>query len=245
MSADTVSMREPSRFQYNLRPWGDLIYGSKEELQALGLGQGMAFPGELGGPRRKLKITDPRGFPCKIERAEYYGDGQYSAVIDLPGRERNFYLQAPHEVAPGVIKHVRCRWFDEYNGSGNDLIASGLVSPGTLPGDPGMRKTATTILPDGSIGRGAYGESQPGGRYIKLTGKHRFKVCIFVSEEESNRRDEAERAAEAEYLRRMAAMPRPKPLVAAPREAAAQAQRAQLRLVWSRPAPGFTIQGMP
>lgn len=46
--------------------WGDLIEGTKEQLQALELGIGLAFPGEVGGPQIELKVRDSRGYPVRV-----------------------------------------------------------------------------------------------------------------------------------------------------------------------------------
>lgn len=38
-------------FEYKELSWGDLIYASKDALQAMGVGVGLAFPGEASGPK--------------------------------------------------------------------------------------------------------------------------------------------------------------------------------------------------
>lgn len=238
-----TSKIEPSRFQYHLQLWGDLIYGSKDELQALGLAQGMAFPGEPGGPRRELKVIDPRGFPCRIKQAEHHGTGQFLASIPFPGRE---YQDRPVEdFAPGVT--VERLWYaDCYRGASDALIKAGLVRADQFPGAPGRGKTVAKFLADGTPAPlGCCGLTLgPGGMVISRKTTRLFEVCVRIDIDEENRRHEADLRERAKYERRMAAMPRPRPLVAAPREAAAQARRAQLRLVWSRPAPGFAIRNI-
>lgn len=47
---------------------GDVIVGTKEQLQAFGLGIGRAYPGEPGGPARGrvLRLRDPRGRDARV-----------------------------------------------------------------------------------------------------------------------------------------------------------------------------------
>lgn len=63
-------MAEPNttlpQLEYHELPWGDLIYGTKHQLQALGLGVDRYFPGEPGGPVRQMTVVDPRGFRTTI-----------------------------------------------------------------------------------------------------------------------------------------------------------------------------------
>lgn len=113
-----------------------------------------------------------------------------------------------------------------------------------FPGAPGRGKNVAKFMADGTpapqmASRDASGS---GGMTIRRKTTRIFDVYVNVDINEINRRIEAGRMAQADYERRMAAMPRPGPLVAASREAAAQARRAQLLLVWSKPAPSFAIR---
>lgn len=45
--------RAGTELEYNLQPWGYIIYGTKEQLQSIGLGVGIPFPGEADEPRKK------------------------------------------------------------------------------------------------------------------------------------------------------------------------------------------------
>jgi len=78
----TATTPEESRaereLEYNLQPWGDMIHGTKEQLQSIGLGAGIPFPGEAGETRKKIKVVDPRGFTAMIDRATYRDDGIFS-----------------------------------------------------------------------------------------------------------------------------------------------------------------------
>ncbi|MCX7173156.1 MAG: hypothetical protein NT159_04355, partial [Proteobacteria bacterium] len=87
MAECNSTMREPRPFLYEMLDWGDLIYGTKDELQALGIATDVAFPGEIGGPKRILEVIDPRGFHCKIKR--WRGSDTFGASIVFPGRELN------------------------------------------------------------------------------------------------------------------------------------------------------------
>jgi len=242
MTISQSNRDEQLRLEYTLLPWGDLIYGTKDELQALGLGQGMAFPGEPGGPRRRLAVTDSRGFPCKIARADHCGVGRFSALILIPGRERPEPVL--EDYAPGVTLE-RMVWGDLYCGTPSALIKAGLVSATQFPGAPGMGKTVTKFLSDGTVAPAGCRlfTLGPGGVSIRRASTRLFSVRVLVDKDEENRRHQEGLAENEDYERRMSALPRPRPLVAADREVAAKTRRAQLRLVWSRPAPAFSIGG--
>lgn len=111
MEAECNDTGRVNPFEYKQLIWGDLIYGSKDELQAIGLGIGMAFPGEPGGPKRLLNVRDPRGFSTKIDRDL---DGiRYCASIPFPGR--NHPDKPWVEVAPSLKKREGS-WCDEFIG---------------------------------------------------------------------------------------------------------------------------------
>jgi hypothetical protein len=56
--------------EYHDGDGGDVIIGSKEQIQAFGLGIGRAFPGEPGGPARgrALRLRDPLGREAHVRR---------------------------------------------------------------------------------------------------------------------------------------------------------------------------------
>jgi hypothetical protein len=239
--------QESSDFKYSLPPWGDLILGSKAELQALGIGVGMAFPGEPDGPKRRLYCLDPRGFRARVERWRF-GEDHFSCAIPFPDRDSSPPRPDPAEVAPGVLCSSTCHWFDEYVGTAEALVAAGLVQPNHFPGLPGMRKVCVTVLPDGTPLGGAPTANQPeaagapGARTITKAGRKAYRVRVRVPDDVRAARYDENRRLDAEHNAWLLSLPRPRPLVAPDREVAAREQRQQLRLVWSRPAPTFSLR---
>jgi hypothetical protein len=201
-------------FEYNELPWGDLIYGTKELLQKIGIGAGMAFPGEDAGPKKKFTTTDPRGFSCTVSDAGYRGRGIFSARIEFPGRERVFGVSDWNYFAPGVQRKAFF-WTDDFVGSADDLVSAGLVPAGYFPGLPGMRKSVVTILPNGCLPQGAptaslsCNERGPGTKSIKRVSTKKFCVEITIPLELADQRREAAAHADAEWESRMRALPRP------------------------------------
>ncbi|MCK9382134.1 MAG: hypothetical protein M0P95_13870 [Sulfuritalea sp.] len=202
-------------FRYEQKLWGDLIHGTKEQLQRIGLAVGMAFPGDPDGPKKTLKTTDQRGLAVRIEKGSYYGEGIYSASVSFPGRN---YPSTERwiDYAPGVRKNIGY-WCDEYVGTAVALNNAGLVRLEQLPGQPGMRKTNVTIFPDGTIPTGAsasFSEAkQPGAKSIKRASKNTYMVSAFVSDDEHQRRDCERQRKDSEWEDRMRAMSRPAPLI--------------------------------
>lgn len=122
-----------------IQQWGDMIYGTKEQLQSIGLGAGISFPGEAGETRKKIKVVDPRGFTATIDRAIYKADGVFCACIRFPGRDRPSWEAEWKPFYFGVNKReFVCG--DEFIGTGEALAAAGLVRMDQLLGQPGMRK---------------------------------------------------------------------------------------------------------
>lgn len=232
MAANISTVQEWEGFTYSHCFWGEGIYGSKEQLQALGIAEGMAFPGEPGGPKRTMSVLDPRGLKCRIEKQRIETD-RYYAAIEFPGRNRPA-LPPPEAFAPGVFREAGIFPTDGYKGTGTALVAAGLIAAEHLPGQPGMNKISVTILADGRTPR-ISGRLCPGDRFITRLSGEKFELRICVTEEEQNRRAAVLDRIEDEFLRRMRALPRPAPLVAKRREAEAQQRRAAMRLVWSRP----------
>lgn len=207
--------------RYTEQEWGDSIVGTKAELQAFGLGVGLSFPGEAGGPRHELRVRDARGFAVSISR-QWTGSEEYGARIKFPhwpGRPSAQWAPA----FPGVKRRER-RWGDEYLGSGDDLAAAGLVLVGQLPGQPGRRKVRVTIYADGTF----YGELRPnsnsgrdacaaGARQIVRVSASTYRVEVRVLVEEEERRRAAEEIAESAWRHQVRTLPRPARLQPLPR----------------------------
>lgn len=209
------SRAEPE-LEYNLQPWGDLIYGTKEQLQSIGLGAGIPFPGDAGETRKKIKVVDPRGFTATVDRVSYKADGGFCACIKFPGRARPGSETEWKPFYFGVNKREFVGG-DEFIGTGEALSAAGLIQTNQLPGQPGMRKVAVTIHPDGTVASGnptANDEEArlEGAKRITKNGKTRYLVTVNISHEEEERRRCAHRQEGDEWEKRMAALPRPEPL---------------------------------
>ncbi|MBT9567814.1 MAG: hypothetical protein IV085_05895 [Thiobacillus sp.] len=211
----TNNLNDAPVLEYNQHAWGDLIYGTKEQLQRIGIAAGMAFPGEPNGPKRVLRVTDPRGLTAKVEASTWRGEGIFNASISFPGRDRPEHGHVT-DFAPGVSREESL-WGDVFTGTAESLSAAGLVRRDQLPGQPGMRKTTVTILADGSLPQGAPTANcpeahEPGARRISRKSKTLYEVCVRVSDEEEERRREENSRADREWEARMMSLPRPAPL---------------------------------
>lgn len=214
MAESDPSISTPS-LEYRQQLWGDLIVGTKQELQSIGIGAGLAFPGEPDGPKRWMRVRDPRGFLTKIQR-EGYGD-RYIAQIPFPGREERIYLEGWIDYAPGVLKCSTHYWGDSYIGSAEALVAARLVESSQLPGQPGMGKHTVTISAEGSVcGRVHNVTAHAGMKTVQKRGM-KFVVDVVVDREEQTRRSEVIRHERCEYEQRMKSLPRPAPLIDLPR----------------------------
>jgi hypothetical protein len=200
-------------------PWGDLINGTKDQIQRLGIAIDMAFPEEPGGPKVRLTVPEPRGFQATITPA---CDQRYYVNITFPGREQS--RKKPIDFAPGVKSAPDTSWYDEYKGTAESLAAAGLVSMTHLPGAPGMRKVKVTILPDGTIPSGPLTGAlsgkgrEPGAVTIERISRISYRVCVWLPKAEQDRRNEACKREREEYEARMKALPRPAPLKLAARQ---------------------------
>jgi hypothetical protein len=223
--------------------WGDLIEGTKEQLQHLGIGVGLSFPGEVGGARRELNVRDPRGYPVRIQKVHHLED-RFTAYLSFPNwpeRPSPEPQYLPH--APGVKKY-EYTWFDEYVGSADALAAAGLVRVDQLPGKPGMRKVRVTIFPDGTLPTGAptanhRAAREPGARCIERASASTYRVQVSVTKEERERRQALNKVAEDAWLRRIRALPRPARL-----QPMAQARWTSLEAARASAARDIGFQGM-
>jgi len=242
MEAENNGTARANRIRYTECDWGDLIEGTKEQLQALGLGIGLAFPGEVGGPRIELKVRDPRGYPVRISN-RYHNDERYTAYLTFPNwpARPSGYQWAP--TANG-LKRREYTWFDEYIGTAEALASAGLVRIDQLPGQPGMRKVRVTILPDGSLPSGGPTANNrqarlPGARWIERASASSYRVNIVVTEDEKARRRKADEVAEGAWLRQVRALPRPARL-----QPMAQSKWADLQAARTSAARDIGFQGM-
>lgn len=235
------SQRTQPSLQYFQCEWGDRVEGSKAQLQALGIGVGMPFPGEPGAPKRELRTQDPRGFGVRIT-TQYCGVGIFSARIDFPGwPERPDIWKTTHHVFPG-IQTRKYTWFDEHLGSADQLAAAGLVSLEHLPGSVGMRKTRVSVRADGTPLLGPPTANhrdwrQPGARWIERASTFKYRVYVVVPEVEEARRRAADSAAERQWAQTVWTLPRPARLdmLSACHRPAEPVRRGHLTLVWSAP----------
>jgi hypothetical protein len=218
LAARAAARRAQEGLENNSKPmeyrdcwWGELITGKKEEMQAMGIGAGLAFPGEAGGPKRKLVTLDPRGLKTEISTS---WDGRYSAHIRFPDRDKSDMMDERKPFAAGVLK-CEGPHSDSYYGSARALVSAGLVELRHLPGQPGcMRKVSSTVFPDGSMPHGpctaTYSQGRlPGAKHIMRVSKLNYEVRVVLPVEVENARQEAAKLQRAEFDRRMEALPRP------------------------------------
>lgn len=202
-----------SRMTYTQCDWGDSIHGTKEQLQSLGLGVGVAFPGEPGGPKRVLNVVDPAG--CQVKIALSYGTFWASRTFhDWP---KNPARTPPRSLyARGVDLVAEC-YTDEYEGTAEALVAAGLVREDQLPGRPGMRKMRVTIYADGSVADGPPTANhscvqESCARTIERSTKTKFKVVVRIAKDEHERRQTVFDIAESEWRQHLRKLRRPPPL---------------------------------
>lgn len=236
-------------YEYREYPWGDVINGSKEVLQRMGIGVGIGFPGDPGSNKRKLTTTDPRGFPCVITVNYGWEKFQFCVMIKHPGRDYHDPEDCWKEAFPGVQSQSWVR-YNAYKGTADALTSAGIVPAGMFPGMPGMRSTRVTILADGTLPtspkNSAATRSTAGVMTIEKSGKCTYQVLVNIANELEEMRWGAGRAHRIAWESRMEAMPRaPRIDINIRNEINAQAKqkRAALRVVWSRPkfVPQFNI----
>ena len=236
-------------YEYREYLWGDVIDGSKEVLQRMGIGTGIGFPGEHGHNKRKVSTTDPRGFPCVITVCYSWSKFPFSVHISHPGRHYPDPDDDWKEVFPGV-QCQSCTMVNIYKGTADALTLAGIVPAGMFPGMPGMRSGRVTILADGTLPtshkNSVASRCTEGVMTIEKSGKCSYQVVVKIANELEEKRYKVGRAHRMAWEARMAAMPR------APRidlnirnkiNEQANKKRAELRVVWSRPkfVPKFNL----
>lgn len=200
--------------EYVHRPWGELIYGTQQQLKALGLGIGMSFP---IADKKNILCEDFRGFRTKICLSEFMGKGVYCASISFPGREKTHeYFWEPF--AQGV-ELQRGGYLDEYKGDAISLIAAGLVDSDCFPGEPGMGKIQVTLDAEGNICRfnGRKLKDAIGRITIKKISRKSFIVSVVIPESISKIRRSEYMRKDEEWESRMRLLPRPRSLIAIPK----------------------------
>lgn len=139
-------------FRQSFDGWAEEWKGTKTQLQAAGLGVGIAFPGEPGSTTA-LKCKCPLGFDFVIESCTYNrlekAAGIFTAYSRYVPRER--YRARFGRYVAGVAKQ---EWDGENYGAGRDcykgtaeaLVAAGLVpNVGLFPGQAGGNKMRATF----------------------------------------------------------------------------------------------------
>ncbi|UCV22045.1 hypothetical protein [Ferribacterium limneticum] len=245
MASSNSTANPDEFFEYNELVWGDLIHGTKHLLQKIGIGIGMAFPGEEGGPKRTLNVIDPRGFRCRIRKSWHSGPDIFCASIQFPGREKSFGVGDWEYFSPG-IQRKEMFWTDDFMGTAEALVAAGLVPAGYFPGFPGMRKTRVTILPNGSLPQGSEKNHGAGTKLIERCAGKKYRLSVTIPDELGEQRLALSWRADEVWEAKMKSLPRP-PRIDGPlrlaRSQAADVRRSALRLIWSRPkfVPQFNI----
>ena len=191
--------------KHEFTSWCELWEGTKAQLQAAGIGAGLAFPGEPGAPKKKVATVDAAGFEIDI----IPGDWKSAATNLHPGYRymaRSSYIAEPKEqlelllpFAPGVLKRssIYAR-SDTYVGCAKALAATGIIRPDQFPGQPGRGKMRCSFHADGTPANCGSGNARtrPGYFSVQCMGKGRYRMEIEVAEAERNRR-----AAASETLR--------------------------------------------
>jgi hypothetical protein len=199
---------------YNQYPWGDLITGTKQQLQALGLAVGRAFPGELGGggPLSKLKTQDRYGCTVVINKAVHSGCELYDARRTFPAWPENPTLRTVTETIGRGVQRRRAPWWDDYVGTPSDLIALGLISPEHVSKRSELAKKTLTVYADGSIETNRVPSKyklKGGARKIRETTGGKLVVQIYIPDEEGRARFKADCEARDQWERMVRTLPRP------------------------------------
>lgn len=197
--ATTNSTQSPRHSEYE---WGELWEGTKTQMQAVGIGIGVKFPGEPGGPKRSVKTTNHRGDEITIAKEVSDEEGIYRAQMSY--RKSNSWerssLLGPEQFAPGVVVIRDTCGYDEYKGSADALVAAGVIDRNKLPGMPGRGTTMTSFNRDGSA-RAVGSSSGDHCMVARRNGKDRFSVTIYLGDEERERRKPTAEVVDARWVR--------------------------------------------
>lgn len=134
-----------------LYAWGERWSGTKSQLRSIGIGVDVVYPGEPGGNKRVVHTTNSQGDALELKKWD-----DYVFHASLHYCKSSFTAHdTPIEFAPGVllVRHHSLYGYvnerDEYRGSGDALVACGLVLVDQLPGSPGRGKTRCSYFSDG------------------------------------------------------------------------------------------------
>ena len=195
--------------------------GTKGQLQAVGIGVGLQFPGEPGASE-KLHCKCPLGFDVRIYLPTYHRAKCAAGIYMAQSCYISDSEEPKHYVAhaPGVLLEVWAdAWTDRdfYVGTAEALVAANLVpSVSLFPGKPGMNKCQASYRKDWTPSTTSYGQGWA-ATIRKRGSKGQFIAEVPVSKaeferrkatskelEEQKRRTEAVLAEERRKLRQLA-----------------------------------------
>jgi len=241
-SNSTESRVKP--FKHMKYDWGELWCGTKQQLQAAGFALDAVFPGEEGGPVRRMTVRDVSGRKVEI-RKEFRSEGPdyyYEAsrhYLDDAAALKAWRLSLTTTYAPGVACYSGNVRSDEFKGTAQSLVAAGLIENGQLPGQPGRGKMMVTYDAQGAQAGTTVGiKPFVGYKSIKRVGANRYVIEVqLLDEAESLRRKHRTDLLYADRRRAFVAAREEfeHQLFQASVPALLPAARSHLKLVWSRP----------
>ncbi len=190
--------------RYEQFDWGDLIEGTKAQIQCFGIGLRAAFPGEPGAPKKEIITLDPRGYTVCIRRNKV----RFLAYIEFPNWPKDPSDSRRQPVASGVFRDVLSGG-DIYEGAADALVAAGIVKQWHFPGPANGRTTSVTWLPDGTLATKCDRTEAPGTIRVRKVSAIRFDVWVNASCEEQQRRSEDFKREYVEYHKLIASIHRP------------------------------------
>lgn len=115
----TENVTEPGAIEHNRYQWGEVLRGTKSQIQDAGIGVGTAFPGEPGAQPRQITVKDSRGLKARIKKgSRWRGPGIYEVEIPYPAsmveRNRNEALAEARRAAEAKIRSWMHQSEDSY-----------------------------------------------------------------------------------------------------------------------------------
>lgn len=169
--------------------------GTKGQLQAIGIGVGLQYPGEPGAPEY-VYCKCPLGFDVRIYLPQYERAKAAAGIYLAQSFYKSSAEESKHYVpyAPGVLLEVWADgWTDRdfFVGSAEALVAANLVpSVRLFPGQPGTNKCQASYRKDWTPSTTS-GRQDDWAATICKRGKGRFIVEVPVSNAEFKRRKAA------------------------------------------------------